>query len=161
MISLLLTLLIIAPHPDDEVTLIPLIQSWDGPVIVLVMTDGAATGFCPPVDCEGARRSSLEGFMAEVAPHARLLWASHPDGKLQPGQVMFAAVNHCDGCVVWGAGTDYGHRDDNAARDAANMMGWNAYDGTLHDDSAVRQAVRKWYGWLGIADSPLLGLAPG
>jgi len=168
MISIILaTLLVVVPHPDDEVTLLPQIVAAGENAIVMVMTDGAATGHCPRLgakkyseECERMRRESFEGFMAEVAPEATLIWVGLPDGQLRADDVVFWTVNVCENCRILGAGFDYGHSDHNAVRDAMRQLGANVYGNEQYEDpGAWLGAVSRWYGWLDVVGHPHLGIA--
>lgn len=166
MIPLALTmLLVLVPHPDDEVTVIPEIVAAGANAIVVVLTDGAATWHCPRLgmprgssECEQARRDSFEGFMSEVAPDATLVWLGRPDGGLNTETVVFLAVNLCDGCRILAAGADYGHPDHDATREAASALGGRSYTGEGYDDTVVYASVDKWYGWLGVTGDWRLGV---
>lgn len=166
MIGLLLTipLVVLVPHGDDEITVLPEILAHPNPVVIVV-TDGAATSHCPRlgiVDCEAERMRSTVGFMRAVAPHARVLFVGEPDGALEP-LVMARLVWRIR--MMWpeadllAAGADYGHPDHDVVRATVLRFGGRAYDGTgWQDDGTVLPLVSEWYGWLGVAGRPRLGL---
>lgn len=150
MIPILLTILFVVPHGDDETTLLPLIQQAGPDAVVLVMTDGAASVHCPPVDCEAARRASTMGFLDEMAPEATLIWVGEPDRGLTVERIAFWIGNLCPSdCEIWAASADYPHPDHQAVRAAVAMYRGRHYNGETRDDPEAEAAFRRWYGWLG------------
>lgn len=147
---LLATVVVITPHGDDEVTLLPLIQETNATVVVV--TDGAATSKCNGgYDCETRRRESTEAFLAETSPGSVLMWLVQPDGALERGWVEFLAVNLCPAgvCDLWASGYDYGHPDHNAAREGVAAVGGRSYDQSQRASDLDRASVNRHYGWLG------------
>jgi len=147
LVALLLTVTVLVPHGDDEITLLPLIQAADAPMIV-VMTDGAATSRCPATtSCEDRRRASTVSFLNETAPSDHvLIWLGWPDGTLPAWYVRMVAINL--GGDLWAAGADYGHPDHTAVRTAVRSLHGELYDGQLRDDPQAKEAMMRHYGWL-------------
>lgn len=148
---------VVVPHPDDEAAFIPLLQRHDN-ATVLVMTDGAVTGYCPvngmakgSAECVEARLSSITGFLNDTVPHARMIWMGYRDATLTEYQVERAIARHCDDCLLFGTGNPKtGHRDHLAVHAAVEKAGGFVWQGnTISYDPDIEAAARKWYGWLG------------
>ena len=161
--------IVIVPHGDDEVTLLPLIQASGDRAIVVVMTDGAASSRCYKVaDCAKAREDSTRGFLREQAPQATVLWIGLPDKGLSYGvtrELVEGLLYRWPDATLWAAGRDYGHHDHNVVRAVVGDLG-----GILHSDTMMYEAdaqlldtLSRWYGWLGPfgpGSFALLGVVP-
>ena len=148
MMWLLALVLVVAPHPDDEVTLYPVIEQAEA-VEVAVLTDGAGSSKCPAVGCSEVREAASRGALAEINDEAVLRMYGEPDGGLTVERAEFLLYNVCDGCELWAAAADYGHPDHTALRTAVSRLGGRLYDGALRDSSRDRDIVSRWFGWLG------------
>ena len=149
--TILMTLIVLVPHGDDEVTVMPQILAAED-VRVVVVTDGAGTSKCArkfSEACEQRRYESTKGFLEEVAPHATLEWIGVRDGYLTERRAELIAANIGDGTEhLLVAGTDYGHGDHTALREGGRRMGAELYDGTRYWVPRIFRAVKRWYGWL-------------
>lgn len=164
MVGLLLAipLIVFAPHGDDEVTVLPEIVAHPNPVVIVV-TDGAASSHCAQVqDCEMERMRSTVGFLRAAAPNTRVLFAGESDGALDPvamARLVWRVKMIWPDADLLAAGTDYGHPDHTVVRDVVLRFGGRVYDGAgWQDDGTYLPMVGEWYGWLGVAGKPTLGL---
>lgn len=155
-VALVVTLIVLVPHPDDETTLLPIIEAAGPGAIVVVMTDGAASAYCS-VDCRAAREYSTTGFLAEQAPGARVVFLRLPDQGLDLALATAVAFEYAAAypdATLWAAGADYGHPDHDTTRAAVAAAGGLLYGGEQRHDPGMLAAVVRWYGWLGIGGDP-------
>lgn len=149
--AIVATLIVLVPHGDDEVTVMPEILAADD-VRVVIVTDGAGTSHCAQKyseACEQRRYESTKGFLKEVAPHATLEWIGVRDGTLTERRAELIAANTGNGTEdVLVAGTDYGHGDHTALREGGKRVDAALYDGSRFWNPDVHRAVKRWYGWL-------------
>jgi hypothetical protein len=183
-----LVTVIVVPHGDDEITLLPYALQTGATIVVL--TNGAGTGWCKPVnggpgqytpECEQMRRTSTEGFLGDVAPSLHLRWMGFTDGSLSlPAATAtidwFCAPNHRTRhfwfewgntppeCDLWAAGAGpaqgYLHPDHLMTQEAVLSDGGHVWSGETYWDPDVFAAMRTYYGWLLNENQwPLVGLA--